>query len=63
MMRDIGAFLVALSEIPGLKFLREPGRTLQRVGRTKNNIENTGARLKKRYDKTQSNQNSKRKAG
>jgi hypothetical protein len=51
MLRDIGQFLMALGEIPGLAFLKKIGRNLSNVGYKSDRIINSGKRLKKRMKK------------
>ena len=48
MLRDIGRFLAALGEIPGLKFLRTIGNKLSRVGYQSDRIMRSGKRVKER---------------
>lgn len=51
MLYDIGNFLIALGEIPGLSFLKKFGRKLTSIGYKSDRIIRSGKRLKKRVSK------------
>jgi hypothetical protein len=51
MLRDIGYLLMALGEIPGLKFLKDIGPKMANVGRKAERIQNRARSVKRRVDK------------